>query len=164
MTKNDRYTLSKSRFLSGTLCHLRLWYDFHDRDLAADPGDTLQATFETGYEVGELACQLFPGGPLVAQDHLQIPEAVDETERLLAQGNVTALFEAAFENQGFLARADILERLPEGGWQMIEVKSTTNLKDVTVVDATFQVFVLRGVGLDVRCSLLSQIQLLQTYR
>lgn len=140
--KKDRYTFSKSRFLSGTQCHLRLWYNFHDRDLAAELGDTLQAIFETGYEVGELACQLFPGGHLVAQDHLQIPEAVDETERLLAQGNVTALFEADFENQGFLARADILERLPEGGWRMIEVKSTTNLKAVPGIDAAFQVFVL----------------------
>ena len=72
-------TLSKSRFLSGAQCHLRLWYDYHARDLAAEPDDTLQAVFDTGHEVGELACERYPGGHFVAQDHWHIPDALAET-------------------------------------------------------------------------------------
>ena len=143
-------TLSKSRFLSGAQCHLRLWYEYHARDLAADPDSTLQAIFDTGHEVGELACKRYPGGHSVAQDHWHIPDALAETQKVLKEGTAPALFEAAFVHEGLLARADVIERLPGGGWRLIEVKSTTKLKDVFVLDAAFQLCVLRGAGLDVR--------------
>lgn len=142
--------LSKSRFISGNQCHLRLWNDTHAGDLATESGSSLQAVFDTGHEVGELACQRFPGGNLVAQNHFQITEALTETKRLLNESTATSLFEAAFVYQGFLARVDILERLPTGGWRLIEVKSSTKLKEVFVLDVTFQLLILRGVGLDVR--------------
>ena len=142
--------LSKSRFLSGAQCLLRLWFDYHARELAADADDTLQAVFDTGHEVGELACERYPGGHFVAQDHWHIPDALAETSKVLKEGTAPALFEAAFVHQGLLARADVIERLPGGGWRLIEVKSTTRLKDVFVLDAAFQLCVLRGAGLDVR--------------
>ena len=124
-----RPKLSKSRFLSGAQCHLRLRYDYHARDLAAEPDDTLQAVFDTGHEVGELACKRYPGGHLVAQDHWHLPDALAETSKVLKEGAAPALFEAAFVHQGLLARADVIECLPGGGWRLIEVKSTTRLKD-----------------------------------
>ena len=142
--------LSKSRFLSGAQCHLRLWYDYHARDLAAEPGDSLQAVFATGHEVGELACERYPGGHFVAHDHWHIADALVETRKVLDDGTAPALFEAAFMHEGLLARADVIERLPGGGWRLIEVKSTTRLKDIFVLDAAFQLCALRGAGLDVR--------------
>ena len=128
----NRPRLSKSRFLSGAQCHLRLWYDYHARDLAAEPDDTLQAVFDTGHEVGELACKRYLGGHFVAQDHWHIPDALAETRTILEEGTAPALFEAAFVHEGLLARADVIERLPDGGWRLIEVKSTTRLKDIFV--------------------------------
>ena len=143
-------SLSKSRFMSGSQCHLRLWYETHARELASEPDDNLQAIFDTGHEVGELACKRHPGGHLIAHDYLHTDEALDETRRVLAAGTAPALFEAAFRHQGVLVRVDILERLPEGGWGLIEVKSATRLKDAFVLDAAVQLWVLRGAGLDVR--------------
>lgn len=143
-------SLSKSRFMSGSQCHLRLWYETHARELASEPDDSLQAIFDTGHEVGELACKRHPGGHPIAHDHLHTDEALDETRRILAAGTAPALFEPAFRHQGVLVRVDILERLPEGGWGLIEVKSATRLKDVFVLDAAVQLWVLRGAGLDVR--------------
>ena len=49
-----------------------------------------------------------------------------------------------------LVRADVIERLPAGGWRLIEVKSATRLKDAFVRDAAVQLWVLKGAGLDVR--------------
>ena len=144
---NKLPTLSKSRFISGSQCHLRLWYGVHATDLATDPGTTLQAVFDTGHEVGELARECYPGGHFVAHDHFHIPEALAETTRLLKQGTVSSIFEGAFEYQGLLTRADIIERLPSGGWCLVEVKSSTNVKNVFVLDTAFQLYVLRGVGL-----------------
>ena len=136
--------------MSGSQCHLRLWYETHARELASEPDDNLQAIFDTGHEVGELACKRHPGGHLIAHDYLHTDEALDETRRVLAAGSAPALFEAAFRHQGVLVRVDILERLPEGGWGLIEVKSATRLKDAFVLDAAVQLWVLRGAGLDVR--------------
>ena len=145
-----RPKLSKSRFLSGSQCHLRLWHDFHAPHLAEEAGDALQAVFDAGHEIGELACRRYPGGHFVAHDHRHTAEALDETRRVIEEGTAPALFEAAFEYRGLFARADVIERLPDGGWRLVEVKSTTRLKEVFVLDVAFQLFVLRGAGLDVR--------------
>ena len=142
--------LSKSRFIAGSQCHLRLWHDVHQRDLAAPVDDVGQFIFDTGHEVGELACKRYPSGRLVGWDHLHFDEAIAETRQLIANGDVPVLFEAAFEHGGVVARADILEKLPMGGWRMIEVKSTTGVKDVFILDAAIQLWILRGAGLDVR--------------
>lgn len=142
--------LSKSRFISGSQCHLRLWNDTHARELASKPSSTLQAIFDTGQIVGELACKRHPGGRLIAQDYRHTREALHETTRALEDETCPALFEAAFVHQGVLVRADIIERLPDGAWRLIEVKSGTRAKDVFVRDLAIQFWVLVGAGLDVR--------------
>ena len=142
--------LSKSTYLNGKQCHLRLWHRFHAPELAAPASEALQFIFDTGHEVGELACQRHPGGHLVAHDHEHVPEALEETRQAIAAGTATALFEAAFEHQDVLVRADVLERLPDGGWRLIEVKSAAGLKDVFIQDVAVQLWVLQGAGLDVR--------------
>ena len=141
--------LSKSRFLAGSQCHLRLWNDIHRRELAAPPDDVAQFIFDAGHEIGELACQRYPAGRDVTADYLHFDEAIAETKRLIDDG-APVLFEPAFEYGGVVARADILERLPGGGWRMVEVKSTTRVKDVFIRDTAIQLWILRGAGLDVR--------------
>ena len=146
----SRPSLSKTRFVAGTQCHLRLWYDSYARDLTAPPDEALKAVFDTGQEVGELAQRRFQGGHLVAHDHRHVDEALDETRQVINAGTAPSLFEAAFVHEQVLVRADVIERLPDGGWRLVEVKSTTRLKEVFVVDVAVQLWVLRGAGLDVR--------------
>ena len=142
--------LSKSRYVSGSQCHLRLWYETYAREFASEPDDTLQGIFDTGHEVGELACKRFPRGRFIAHDHHHVRDALEETREILASEPAIALFEPAFRHRGVLVRVDILERLPDGGWGLIEVKSTTRLKETFILDAAIQLWVLRGAGLDVR--------------
>ena len=80
-------------------------------------------------------------------------EALEETREVYChERTAPALFEAAFVHRGVLVRADVIERLPGGGWGLVEVKSTTRLKDVFVLDVAVQLWVLRGAGLDVRAA------------
>ena len=63
-----------------------------------------------------------------------------------------AIFEAAFLHAGVLIRADVLERVltAEGqpcGWRLIEVKSSTKVKDVHLEDLAVQSEVILGAGL-----------------
>ena len=142
--------LSKSTCLTGKQCHLRLWHNFHASHLATPVDDALQLVFDTGHEVGELACRRYPDGHLIAHDHKHVPEALEETRQVIKAGTALALFEPTFQHEHVLVRADVLERLPDGGWRLVEVKSTTNLKELLVLDVAVQLWVLRGAGLDVR--------------
>ena len=139
--------LSKSRFMSGRQCVLRLWNDWFHRELATPADPSSQARFDEGDEVGKLARKRFPG-LLVAADHRHSDEAIAETARLLANPSVIALHEAAFEHQGAFVRIDILARRG-GAWDVIEVKSVLKTDETHRMDAAYQGWVVAGAGLPV---------------
>ena len=118
------HRLSKSRFMAGHQCHLRLWYDIHERHLRPPIDAVQQAIFDTGHEVGDLARERYADGYLITHDYSSIPAALAETRRLVESRSAPVLFEPAFQHDNVLARVDVLQRIPDGGWRMIEVKST----------------------------------------
>ena len=148
--ETDIPTLSKSRYLSGDQCYLRLWYDSHERNLAPPPDSSLQAVFDTEHVVGRLACKRHPGGHYIGQGDQHVRDVLEETRKVIESGKASALFGAGFRHEDVLIRVDILERLPRGGWRLGEVKSTGDLHAIHVPDVAIQLWVLRGAGLDVR--------------
>ena len=142
--------LSKSRFISGNQCPLKLWNDTHRRDLATPPDESLQAIFEIGNQVGELAQLRWPGGVLVDGPYWEIDAAVARTEALMADPAVPAIYEAAIVHEGALTRVDVLARAPAGSWDLIEVKSSTKVKEPFDTDVALQYWILNGAGLTVR--------------
>ena len=149
--------LSKSRFITGQQCHLRLWYQCYQPDLASEISEGQQAIFDMGHEVGELATRLYPGGVLIGEDHLHHEEAVQSTLEALKDSSVCAIYEAAFLYDGVRIRVDILERLENGKWNLIEVKSSTSVKDVHLPDVAVQLYVLRGAGLEIEKEFLMHV-------
>jgi CRISPR/Cas system-associated exonuclease Cas4 (RecB family) len=141
--------LSKSRFITGQQCHLRLWYQCYHPELASETSEAQQAIFDVGHEVGELAARLYAGGRLIAEDHLHHEEAVQTTLKVMENQQIPAMFEAAFLYDGIRIRVDILERLENGKWNLIEVKSSTSVKNVHFPDVAIQWYVLQGAGLEV---------------
>ena len=156
MSVDPIVSLSKSRFLAGRQCELRLWYEITEPTLRAEPGIMMQSVFATGRAVGELARKRFPGGVLVDQDYRHSRDAVANTQSLLDSHATKAIYEGAFEHQGVLVRADILRRVSCDSWELVEVKSTTSVKRVHDLDLAVQVWVLRGAGVAVdRASVLT---------
>ncbi|MFH0809074.1 MAG: DUF2779 domain-containing protein [Pseudomonadota bacterium] len=141
--------LSKSRFMAGIQCPLRLWYQCYNPEMAAETSDAQQAIFDTGNEVGRLAHRLYPGGVLIEEDHLQHEQAVKTTLTAMRNPGVPAIFEAAFVQDGVRIRVDVLERAHGGAWNMVEVKSTASVKDEHVSDVAVQYHVLHVAGLKV---------------
>ena len=47
--------LSKTRYLSGLQCHLKLWYDCYERSLASPLSEAGRARFAAGADVGKVA-------------------------------------------------------------------------------------------------------------
>jgi predicted RecB family nuclease len=147
--------LSKTRFIAGCHCPLRLWYLCYDRELAAEVSPAQQAVFDTGHEVGRLATHLYPGGVLIEEDHLQHEKAVQTTLSVIEDKNVPAIYEAAFVYDDIRVRVDILDRCDDGTWNLIEVKSSTSVKETHLPDVAVQYYVLKSSGLTPeRCGIL----------
>jgi hypothetical protein len=144
--------LSKSRYLSGLQCDLRLWLDAYQPSEATPTSTAQEHIFRMGTQVGEAARNLFPGGVLVRADASQHTLAFEQTRALIADEFVPALFEAAFEFDGVRVRVDILERL-EGDsprFGIREVKSSTSWKESQhLPDLAIQKWVLEHCGVSV---------------
>jgi len=161
--------LSKSKFLSGLQCHKRLYLEVHHPSLATKPDAATQAMFDMGTEVGELARRRFPGGVLVTAGYRQSEMALEQTSALVQDLAVPVIFEGAFVHGGVLIRADVLERVltAEGqfcGWRLIEVKSSTRIKDVHLEDLAVQSEVILGAGLTLASVCLMHINTGYLYR
>lgn len=143
--------LSKSQYIRGLQCVKSLWLYKHKRDEAVTPPDAAaQAVFDTGTRVGELACELFPGGERITYENTSFREKIDRTRALISQGCET-IYEATFEYDGVLVMVDILHKGPKG-WEIYEVKSASNFKEHKETyehDASVQYYVLNGCGLKI---------------
>lgn len=144
--RDTNQRLSKSRFLSGLQCHKRLYLEIHSPELSSEIDEQTQARLEMGIEVGQVARQCFPGGVLVEVDPLDIPDALRRTRRLLVDPGIPAIFEGMVGFNQVLVRMDILEQVENGRWRLIEVKSSTQVKDDHLDDVAIQAYVLSGSG------------------
>ncbi len=149
--------LSKSRYLSGLQCHERLYLEVHSPDLAGEPDQQLEARLEMGIQIGELARESFRGGVLVDIEGLGIAGAIARTSKLTADTNVSSVFEGMFAFQNVRVRVDILERASESSWRLVEVKSSTQVKDDHLDDVAIQAYVLAGAGIKLERSELMHI-------
>ena len=127
--------LSKSRLIAYRQCPKRLWLEIHRPDLRVED-ESARGRFAAGHRVGELAQAQYPDGTMIAPDN-NLTQALSETRRLLDLQPRKVLFEATFQAEGLLVRADLL-RPVERGWQIVEVKSSTKVKEHHVEDAAIR--------------------------
>jgi hypothetical protein len=108
--------ISKSKFVAGSQCLKGLYRQVHEPELAAQRDASDYAIMEQEREVGLLARQLFPGGVEVDGSG-GFDQAIRTTRELIANQEVPAIFEGAFENDGVLVRVDILHaaKMADGG-------------------------------------------------
>jgi hypothetical protein len=145
--------VSKSKYLAGLQCSKLLWYYYNSKEHIPATDEATQAIFDQGHEIGELAKSLFPGGIDVAKGVVDFAQVVRQS--VDAVKTRKPLFEAAFRYKNAYARADILK--PTGGdrWDIIEVKSSTQVKDINLHDLALQRYAYEGTGLKIRnCGLM----------
>ena len=147
--------ISKSKFCAGVQCPKRLYLQVHSPELAEQPDAAAEAIIEQGHDVGMLARQLFPGGVEVCERSLD--QAIRATRELVANPKVSAIFEAVLEHQNVLVKVDILHRRRDGRWRLIEVKSTTAVKEHHLDDLGIQYRVVSRCGLDIGSCCLAHV-------
>jgi len=149
--------LSKSKFMAGQQCVKRLYLLCYGYEPPGEPDEGKEAILAQGQEVGILARQAFPGGVLIDDDHVHHREAEVKTHKLMKDGKVPAIFEAAFTFENVRVRVDILRRSPGGRWRIIEVKSTSEAKEEHVPDLAIQAYVLKSCGIKVSSTCLMHL-------
>ena len=139
--------LSKSKILAFRQCPRRVWLEVHRPELKADSAAT-EAIYTAGNRVGELARALYDAngdGTLIDRDMLGFPGVFDATAEALQRRR--PVFEAAFTTGDALSLADVLLPVGKRDWRMVEVKSTTSVKDVHVEDAAVQAHIASRAGI-----------------
>lgn len=142
--------LSKSKILAYLQCPKRLWLEVHQPGLRTDSSATT-ASFATGHTVGDVSRKIYdPDGSGIFLDikTLGLKGLIAATQTALVERKT--IFEAGFQADGPLSLADIL--LPvedESGpaWRMVEVKSSTGVKEYHVKDLAVQTAIATQAGI-----------------
>ncbi|HLE64210.1 MAG TPA: DUF2779 domain-containing protein [Pyrinomonadaceae bacterium] len=140
--------LSKSDYLAGLQCPKHLWLRVNEPEAAElEVDQNLEALFEQGRRVGELARTYVPGGTLIDFPYYAVDDKLTATKRALDEGR-EVIYEAAFAADDQFVTIDILERTPEG-FVVTEVKSSTKVKNEHVQELALQADILRECGIPV---------------
>lgn len=153
--------LSKSKLLCYRQCPRRLWLEVHHPELREDSSAT-QASFAAGHEVGDVARRIYDPkgkGVLIDVSRDGFDQAFEQSRKMLAVSS-KPIFEAGFSANGGLAFADIMlptKRSGKRAWRMVEVKSSTEVKEYHREDAAFQAYVAKSAGVSLASIALAHI-------
>jgi len=111
-----------------------LWISINDAARLPAYDAATQHVFDQGHIIGELAQQLYPSGIRLEQENI----GANLKETTASVKLRKPLFEAGFSGNRLYCRVDILN--PSGGeaWDIVEVKSTNDVKDEQLYDVAFQ--------------------------
>ena len=145
-------TLTKSKYVAGMQCPKFLWLDRNMPEQKKEQDDTRMLI---GKKVGELAMSYFGEYSEIVFDPQNFDGMLSETKRLLESGT-EIITEAAFSHEDNFCIVDILRKV-NGGYEIIEVKSSTGTKDdeaarvdtVYLDDMAYQYYVLKNCGLNI---------------
>ncbi len=139
--------LTKSKYLNGLQCPRLLW--FADRKQLPEISLFDEHKFSQGHEFEEYVKRLYQEG--VDLDGLRFQDNIDKTQELVKEKKT--IFEAGFRVGDLFVRSDLI--IPnEDGWDLYEIKSTTQSKPQHIPDLAFQKYVLEKSGLKVKKSFL----------
>lgn len=159
--------LSKSRYTTFRQCPKALWLSVYKPEEAVID-DSLQARFEAGSEIGDLAMgYLGPYEEVTAHTpdgKLDLTGMIRRTQDAIARG-VENIAEASFSWEGNYCAVDILHKT-QGGWAIYEVKSSSGSMDMSETDPdyikyardiAYQRYVLEQCGITVTGTYLVRI-------
>ena len=153
-------TFSKSKLLALRQCPKRLWLEVHRPDLREDSAAT-EASFQVGHQVGDIAQRIYDPedrGALIDVKREGFSRAFERSAELL--NTTQPIFEAGFSAGGALAFADVMLPEQKDGkqvWHMVEVKSSTSVKDYHRDDVAVQAYVAQSAGVQLASIALAHI-------
>jgi len=100
---------------------------------------------KSGTEVGALARKLFPNGIAILRQERSVSfNSLKQTTQKIEEG-FNIMYEAAFQFEDVYAATDILTSI-DGKYKCYEVKSSTEIKEVHIIDAALQYYIISNSG------------------
>ena len=137
--------LSKSKYVSGKRCEKLLWLGIYKKEESEDSNENVLIN---GNMVGEYARKLFGDYILIKYDENDISNMINETNKYL-KDKPNIICEASFSYDNNFCSVDILKN-DEDGVEIYEVKSSTEIHESYIYDASYQTWVLSKLGLNVK--------------
>ena len=150
--KTIMHSISKSQFVLGLQCPKALWLFRNQRDLMPEITPEKKEVLDTGNLVGQIAMDRYPVGVEVINEYWDINGALEATKKFISNGE-NIIFEAAAVHpiNGAYSKIDILKRVDKTDqWDLIEVKSSTEVKSYHKDDLAFQYYVFKNSGYKIR--------------
>lgn len=139
--------ISKSKYLAGLQCLKYFWFLINAREEVPQPDFVNRFIFNQGTLVGEYAKKLYPNGIDLGKIG-DLKEQLVRTLELLSERR--PLFEASVSTGNVYSRADILVPVNTDSWDIVEVKSSTQLKEEYIPDVAFQKYCFEKAGINIR--------------
>ena len=135
--------LTKSKFMNGLQCPKLLWRA-NQKTL---PEVTLsdKHKFAQGHDFERYVKMLYPEG--IELGDLNFKDNLEATTKAVEDRKT--IFEAGFQVGDFFVRSDLLIPVSDG-WDLCEIKSSSEVKPVHFPDLAFQKFVLEKAGLSIK--------------
>lgn len=141
----NKIYLSKSKYCKLVQCPKILWMNKYKSDVAVSTAR--EAVLANGTAVGELARNLF-GNYTNIEFNTDLNIMVEDTKKML-KSKPNIITEASFNYDNNFCSVDILKNNLDGV-EIYEVKSSTDVHDIYLDDASYQYFVLSNLGLNVK--------------
>lgn len=126
--------LTKSKYIDGLQCPMLLWTKMNEPKKIPEADEGTERRFEEGRIVETYARQLFPGG--INLNKTQFQQNLVLTEQNLKQKNT--LFEAGILTGRLYCKTDVIRPSENEAWDIYEIKSSTQVKEVYIHDLSFQ--------------------------
>lgn len=143
---------SKTKYVEYMRCPKAAWLTAHKPQIKSDVSNS---AMQEGTRVGELAKGYFGEDVDMttyrADGSLDLAAMIEKTKRAISDG-VQNICEAAFAFEGNYCAVDILHRVKRGdteGYEIYEVKSTSEMKDYYYYDIGYQEYVARKCGVNI---------------
>lgn len=141
--------LSKSRYCRGLQCKKMLWLEQYKPDVKKEINN--DDILEQGNMVHEVARYLF-GDNINIKYNDNLNEMIKDTYKVIENNKDIIITEASFNYENNFCSVDILIKKNDI-YEIYEVKSSTEVKDNYINDASYQYYVLTNLGFKVnKCS------------
>lgn len=139
-------TLSKSDYLLCLAHPAWLWLKKHQPEMLPPVTDSLERTFARGHDFESYAQQRFPEGKVLGFTNYTEYESLPQRTKTELERGTKTIFQGRFETAVLTCIVDILNRVGDNTFELIEVKSTTQVKPEHLPDLAFQTIVLEELG------------------
>tara|TARA_B100000965_G_scaffold403703_1_gene432525 strand:- start:38 stop:1567 length:1530 start_codon:yes stop_codon:yes gene_type:complete len=142
---NKSYKLTKTKIMSGHQCEKKLWFDIY-KSKKSEVNNILLRGYLFENEVKKIYSK--------DQNVLNLPSKEEEwikskekTEQAINSKDINVIFEGVFIFFDTYIRPDILIRKNKG-WELLEIKSSGELKNYHITDLAIQSYILKKLGIN----------------